>query len=183
MKKKLLNGMVLAILLVLILFAGCSPQKQPSSTAADIVTSASIVNNGDALAKALSKDGYWLAGVVQDVTSDKELVIEGDFHDKNDPAQPLYRKLALYSQDENYKVTDRYLLTAPKLIVKSPNTKIQGGTFIGDVYVEANGFTIQDATVEGNVYFATQEYMDSFVLPTEEGKVGKVTGSTEVKSQ
>ena len=135
------------------------------------------------MANALSKNGTWIAAILNDISTKKELVIEGDFHDKNDASAPLYRKLALYAQDENRNVTDRYILTAPKLIVKSPNTKIQGGTFRGDVYVQSNGFTIQDATVDGNVYFASQEYMDSYVLPTEEGKAGKVTGATEVKAQ
>lgn len=163
-----------------VFLSSCS--NNPSGTA-DIVTSASIVDNDTALAKALSKDGTWIAAIVKDITTNKELVVEGDFHDKNDTSKPLYRKLALYAQDENRKVTARYVLTAPKLIIKSPNAKIQGGTFKGDVYVQANGFTIQDATVDGNVYFASQEYKDSFVLPTEEGMVGKVTGVTEVKAQ
>lgn len=180
MKKKLLNWICVAVLIMAVFLSGCS--NNPPGTA-DIVTTASIVNNDNALANALSKNGTWIVAILQDISTNKELVIEGDFHDKNDNNQPLYRKLALYAQDENKNVTARYTLTAPKLIVKSPNTKIQGGTFKGDVYVQANGFTIQDATVNGNVYFTNQEYMDSFVLPTEEGKVGKVTGVTEVTTE
>jgi uncharacterized membrane protein len=180
MKKKLLNWICLTVLIMAVFLSGCS--SNPPGTA-DIVTTASIVNNDNALANALSKNGTWIVAIVQDISTNKELVIEGDFHDKNDNKQPLYRKLALYAQDENKNVTARYALTAPKLTVKSPNMKIQGGTFKGDVYVQAKGFTIQDATVDGNVYFASQEYMDSFVLPTEEGKVGKVTGVTEVKTE
>jgi hypothetical protein len=64
------------------------------------------------------------------------------------------------------------------MIVKSENFRIQGGTFIGDVYVEANGFNVgKAATVDGNIYFASQEYMDSFYVD----ESGKVTGTTELQ--
>lgn len=147
----------------------------------DVVTTASIVADENALANALSKNGTWIICTIKDMNTTKELVMEGDFHDKNDPKNPLYRKLALYAQDANHNVTARYMLTAPKLTIKSPNAKIQGGTFKGDVYVQANGFTVQDATIDGNVYFASEEFKKSFVLPTAQGQIGKVTGKTEVK--
>ncbi|WP_461205872.1 hypothetical protein [Clostridium sp. DL1XJH146] len=147
----------------------------------DVVTTASIVDNDTALEAALSAEGTWIIATIQDVTTEKELVIDGVFYNKDDETQDLYRKLALYAQDADHNVTERYTLTAPKLTIKSENTKIQGGTFVGDVYVEANGFTVQDATIEGNVYFASEENKESFVLPTEEGKVGTVTGSIEVQ--
>ncbi|MHB1315958.1 MAG: hypothetical protein ACYCX2_10810 [Christensenellales bacterium] len=162
--------------------AGCSsaPNVQTTGTP-DMVTSASMANEENALQKALSKEGTWIVILLKDLSTGKELVIEGDFHDKNDNANPIYRKLALYAQDANRNITARYTLTAPKLTVKSPNTRIQGGTLKGDVYVEANGFTVYDATVDGNIYFAKQEYKDSFVLQTEQGTAGTVTGSMEVK--
>ena len=176
-------ALLLIVVTTITLLAGCG-SKQASDTKkeeADVVTTASLVNQKDALLKAMSKDGTWIVCTLGDMTVDKELVLEGEFHDKADASKPLYRKLGLYAQDENHKVTARYTLTAPKLTIKSPNAKIQGGTFKGDVYVEAKGFTVQDATVDGNIYFASQEYKDSFVLPTEEGKAGKVTGTVEVK--
>ena len=46
-------------------------------------------------------------------------------------------------------MTARYTLTAPRLIVRHRNTRIQGGTFKGDVYVEAQGFELVDATSTG----------------------------------
>lgn len=187
MKVKVLSLLMVAVL-ALGLLAGCGSKASDTSdkdTAdkekTDVVTTASLVNEADALVNALSKDGTWIVCTLSDVSTDKELVMEGDFHNKNDAAEDLYRKLGLYAQDADHKVTARYTLTAPKLTIKSPNAKIQGGTFKGDVYVEANGFTVQDATIDGNVYFASQEYKDSFVLPTEEGKVGTVTGTMEVK--
>ncbi|WP_157756243.1 hypothetical protein [Paenibacillus crassostreae] len=51
------------------------------------------------------------------------------------------------------------------MTVKSENAKIQGGTFVGDVYVE------------GNVYFASEEYKSTFDVSNED----VVTGVTEVK--
>jgi len=64
------------------------------------------------------------------------------------------------------------------MIVKSENFKIQGGTFKGDVYVEANGFQIsKQQVIEGNIIFKTQEYMDSFIMKDD----AKVTGNMEVE--
>jgi hypothetical protein len=63
------------------------------------------------------------------------------------------------------------------MTIKSPNTKLQGGKFVGDVYVEANGFILTDAEVDGNVYFANEEYKASADLSNE----ATVTGVTEVK--
>jgi len=180
MRKRRIKQLTLAVLagtLALVLTLGCGAK--PNVT--DTVTTASIVKDDNALATAMSKNGTWIIATVADISTSKELVLEGDFHDKNDAAQPLYRKLALYAQDENRNVTARYTLTAPKLTVISPNAKIQGGTFKGDVFVQANGFTIEDATVDGNVYFSSEEFKNSFVLPTETGKAGKVTGATSVK--
>ena len=179
MKKKIIS-IAAAVVVATTLLTGCGA-KPAASKPADVVTTASLINDASVLPQSLGKDGVWIICTLQDLKTDKELVIEGEFRDKNDPAKDLYRKLALYAQDENHKVTARYTLTAPKLTVKSPNTRIQGGTFKGDIYVEASGFNLQDATVEGNIYFASQEYKDSFVLPTEEGKAAKVTGSIEVK--
>lgn len=181
MKIKVLSLLIVAVIATALL-AGCGGKTADTDNKpVDVVTTASMVNDETALQKAMSKDGTWIICTLADLSTDKELVLEGEFRDKNDAAKDLYRKVGLYAQDEDHNVTARYTLTAPKLTIKSPNAKIQGGTFKGDVYVEANGFTVQDATVDGNIYFASQEYKDSFVLSTEEGKVGKVTGTMEVQ--
>jgi len=147
----------------------------------DAVTTASIVNNEDDLAKMLSENGNWIVAIVNNVYSKEDIIIDGDFYDKGDDTQDLYRKLALYSQDSDHNVTARFILEAKKLFVTSPNTRIQGGTFKGDVYVQANGFTVYDAIIDGDIYFSRQEFKDSFVLPTEDGKAGTVTGSLKIK--
>ena len=56
---------------------------------------------------------------------------------------------------------------------------MQGGTFIGDVYVEADGFTISEATVRGNIFYSLQSYMDSAIMDG----TGKVTGTKEIKQK
>jgi len=148
--------------------------KEVAAATVDVVSTASVVTEADALVKALAADGFWLAATLNDITYDKDIVVEGEF--KND--DKIARKLALYTQDADHKITASFTLTAPKLIVKSENFKIQGGTFAGDVYVEANGFQVgKAATVSGNIYFASQEYMDSAVYD----ETGKVTGVKEVK--
>ena len=143
----------------------------------DLVSAASITDNPASVEKALSKDGRWIICPTTDMQFNSELLIEGTFYDKGDSSNDVYRKVGPYSQDDNYNVTERYTLIAPQFTVKSPNTKFQGGHFVGDVYVQENGFTIDDAVVVGNVYFENEEYKSSFSI--EEG--GEVTGVTEVK--
>lgn len=175
---KKIIGLLAVMTLAFMVGCGAKEEKTAQSPAAspvDAQTSASVVNNAEAFEKAISKDGTWIAATLNDLTIDKDLVLEGEFTNKDKPA----RKIALYTQDADHKVTASFKLTAPKLTIKSENARIQGGTFVGDVYVEANGFTIVNATVEGNLYFANDEYKASFI-PAEDGKV---TGETAVKAQ
>ncbi|AGB40403.1 hypothetical protein Halha_0408 [Halobacteroides halobius DSM 5150] len=181
--KKFLS-LSLVFLLSLVVLTGCggnqpaTNQGQPKKEA-DTVTAASITGKEAVFRKAVSEKGTWIVAALNDLTFDEELVIAGTFHDKGKASNEVYRKIAPYTQDDSYNVTERYTITAPKFIVKSPNAKFQGGIFAGDVYVKAKGFTIDDATVKGNVYFAKEEYKSSFT--TEAG--GKVTGVTKVKGK
>lgn len=144
-----------------------------ATQAPDAVTSASVVDNGEAFKKAISKDGTWIAATLKDLSFSEDLVVEGQFINKEEPA----RKIALYTQDADHNITNSFKLTAPKLTVRSENTRIQGGTFIGDVYVEADGFAVVNATIEGNVYFSDAKYQATYSAADQ----GKVTGVTEVK--
>lgn len=139
----------------------------------DAVTSASVVDNEEAFKKAISAEGTWIAATLKDLTFTEDLVVDGQFTNKDEPA----RKIALYTQDAEHNITNSFTLTAPKITIKSENARIQGGTFVGDVYVEANGFSVVNATIEGNVYFAKDEYQSTFNSSDQ----GKVTGVTEVK--
>ncbi|MEK5180507.1 polymer-forming cytoskeletal protein [Paenibacillus odorifer] len=148
----------------------------PATEQTDAVTTASIVNQADAFTKAVSKDGNWIIAILNDVTIAQDVVVEGEFHDKGAADGDIYRKIALYSQDADHKVTANYTLTVPKLTVQSENLRVQGGTIKGDVYVEANGFNLHEtSTIDGNLYFANED------VKATAGIEGKVTGATEVK--
>ncbi|MBC7960722.1 MAG: hypothetical protein H7X94_12735 [Vallitaleaceae bacterium] len=184
-----ITSLILALIMALSVFVGCSEKEEKVADtttvavteAVDVVATASIVDTPEALLKAAGPDVFWLFGVLKDLTVDSEIVVEGEFTkaDKDDATKmvPAGRKMALYSQDADRNKTASYTVTAPKMIVKSETTKIQGGTFKGDVYVEANGFNLVDATVDGNVYFASEEFKASFTMDEK----SKVTGVTEVK--
>lgn len=138
----------------------------------DTVTAASIVDNGPDLQKALSADGAWIAATLNDIVIADDLIVDGQFENKDVVA----RKIALYTQDAEHNILDEFSLTAPKLIIRSENTKLQGGTFIGDIYVEADGFILNEAKVEGNVYYSNQNYMDSATIDQD-----SISGLEELK--
>ena len=54
---------------------------------------------------------------------------------------------------------------------------IQHGTWKGDVYVSVKNFQLVDATVEGNVYFTSDDAKSTFKMDA----TSKVTGKQEVK--
>ena len=191
------KSLVLALFLGVALLVGCgnngttndttnkgatTEEKENTNTNnpgdADVVSSSSLASDEETLKKAL-KDS-WIVLLKNDITTSKDLVVEGDFTkpDKNDSSKmvPAGRTIALYENDDN-NTTKSYTLTTPKITVKSKDTKIEGGTIIGDVYVEAEGFELENAKIEGNVYFSKQEYKDSFEMDDK----STVTGVQEVK--
>ncbi|MDL4843102.1 hypothetical protein [Aquibacillus rhizosphaerae] len=142
---------------------------------ADVVTTASLVNDADAFVNAVSENGTWIIATLGDVTIEEDVVVAGEFHDKGDEANDIYRKIAPYTQDEDHNITESFTITVPKLTVQSENLKLQGGTLAGDVYVEANGFTLDaSATIDGNLYFASEDVQATAVID------GTVTGANEV---
>ncbi|KGK89531.1 hypothetical protein [Clostridium sp. HMP27] len=146
----------------------------------DTVTTASIVDKAEAFEKAISKDGTWIIATLNDLTIDKDLVLEGEFKNgkkDKDGKDAIQRKIALYTQDDKHVVTARFTLTAPKLTIKSPQARIQSGTFKGDVYVETKDFQLVDAKIEGNVYFASEEAKAGFKMDEK----SSITGKQEVK--
>lgn len=139
----------------------------------DVVTTASIVADAEAFKKAISKaedGGTWIIALLNDITIDKEIVLEGEFENKGAPA----RKIALYTQDENRNVLERFTLTAPKLTIKSPSARIQNGTFVGDVYVAAPNFQLVGAKVEGNVYFLNNDAKATFKMDANSSVTGEI---------
>ena len=188
--------LVLAMVLLVSLFAGCAQPApaptptptptppggapNPPDTTPDVTTTASITDKEDVFEKAMSSTGTWLIAALKDLTFTKDLVLEGEFKNgkKDDAGKDIIqRKIALYTQDENRKVTARFTVTAPKLTVTSPMASIQHGTWKGDVYVSVKNFQLVDATVEGNVYFTSDDAKSTFKMDA----TSKVTGKQEVK--
>lgn len=158
--------------------AQLSPTTKPTTT--DVVTTASIVNTEEAFLNAISNKGTWIIAILQDMEIKKDIVLDGDFKNgkKDDAGKDItQRKVALYSQDENRTITARYVLKAPKFTINSPQASIQHGVFVGDLYVNVADFKLIDATVEGNIYFASEEFKTSFNMD----ETSKVTGKQEVK--
>lgn len=192
MKKGKLYAVLGTVLLSTTLLAACGADKAKEDTpasssakteettkssAAEVVSTASISDKADVLEKALSADGNWIIATTGDVTFDKDVTVAGEFHDKGDKSEAIYRKLALYDQDKDYKVTAEYTITVPKLIVESENFNIVHGTVKGNIEVKANGFVLDGTKVEGNITFATQEAKDTAKL-NENG--ASVTGEVTV---
>ncbi len=183
---KLKTIFILFLLGVLIL-SGCTSNEQPNTpqnqqqennqqgqddTQPDVMTTASIVNDKDAFLNAVSSKGTWIIALLNDMTIDEDIELEGQFTHNDAPE----RKIALYSQDENRNITARYTLTAPSLIIRSENARIQSGTFKGDVFVDAKGFSLVDTKIEGNLYYANEEVKSSATIDEK----SSVTGVTEI---
>ncbi|WP_151734266.1 hypothetical protein [Paenibacillus tengchongensis] len=175
---------ILSLTLALLVLSGCGNSgnnadngagngSAAATEAPDAVTTASVVDNNEAFKQAISKEGTWIAATLNDLTFTEDLVVEGEFINKEKPA----RKIALYTQDAEHNITASFRLTAPKMTIRSENTQLQGGIFAGDIYVEADGFTVMNATVQGNVYFANEQYQSTFNSADQ----GIVTGVTEVR--
>lgn len=149
---------------------------------ADVVSTASIVATEEEFIKAISSNGNWIVCLTDDMTVNQDIALEGEFKNgKKDDAgnDQIQRKLALYTQDANRNITNRFTLTAPKFTIKSPNASIQHGSFKGDLYVDVANFQLVDATVDGNIYFTSQEFKDSFTMD----ETSSVTGTQSVQTQ
>jgi hypothetical protein len=123
--------------------------------------------------------------MLKDLTFTEELLVDGDFKNgkKDDKGTELYqRKIGLYTQDDNKKVTARFTLTAPKITFNSVNGSLEHGTFVGDVYVSGKNFKIVNQKIQGNLYFLNQEAMDTFKIADKEGNpVSVITGVQQLK--
>ncbi|MBB2182625.1 hypothetical protein H0486_07030 [Lachnospiraceae bacterium MD1] len=160
--------------------ATTAPQATQAASDTDAVTTASIVNDQEGFLNAIGTNGTWIICLLNDLTIDKEIALEGEFKNgKKDDAgnEIIQRKVALYSQDADRNITARYTLTAPKFTILSPQASIQHGTFKGDLYVGVKDFKLVDTTVDGNVYFMTEEAKSTFTMD----ETSKVTGKQEMQ--
>lgn len=183
---------LVALGLSVALFTGCSSSEEANKTEeTDAVTSATetIAENIEDLATGMSANGSWIIIMQQDLEASNDLVVEGEFTHRDNIA----RKLAFYTQDSDRNITGRFTLTAPSLTIKSENTKLHGGTFVGDVIVEAAGLElVGDFTIDGNLTFANEEVKASAnlengtvtgtisVAGAEEADADAVTGATQI---
>ncbi len=189
--------LIMVCLLILCLSAGCgrtqSPGISPAPTQApgatnpagvtpDAVSSPSVVTDEAAVIKAMGKEGTWIVIFTDNFSTTQELVLEGLYTNgkKDDAGKDIVqRKIALYTQDANRNITNRFTLTAPKLTITSPFASIQHGTFKGDLYVSVDNFELVDTTVDGNVYFTTDSAKTTFKMDAN----SKVTGKQEIVKQ
>jgi hypothetical protein len=201
-----IKALILSAAIITTVLAGCGQKQTPAPTPtptpttpapatgqtpatgqkpADAVTTPSIVDNNDAFKKAISRDGRWIICMLKDLTFTEELLVDGDFKNgkKDDKGTELYqRKVALYTQDDNKKVTARFTLTAPKITFNSVNGSLEHGTFKGDVYVSGKNFKIVNQKIDGNLYFLNEEAKNTFKIADKEGNPASViTGKQELK--
>lgn len=151
------------------------------TTKTDAVAAASVTDNIDVFQKAISKDGKWIIAITKDLSTDKELVVDGDFKNGKKDAkgnETFQRKIALYTQDDKRNVTARFTLTAPKITFNSVYGSLEHGIFKGDVYVAGKNFKLVDQKVDGNIYFLNADAQSTF---TKDDK-STVTGKIELKA-
>ncbi|MFW6287302.1 MAG: hypothetical protein ACOC2J_00960 [bacterium] len=180
MKSKVI---ILTMAILIIFMVGCenqdltTPQQTtPPETEPDVVTTPSIVDNEEDFKKTISNEGSWIICLTEDLTIEEEIVLAGEYTNgkKDDNGNEIIqRKVALYSQDDNRNVTDRYTLTAPRFTIESPNASIQHGTFKGDLYVSASNFELVGTKVDGNLLFTNDEAKTTFSIDDESEVTGK----------
>ncbi|MFW6029597.1 MAG: hypothetical protein ACOCRO_05020 [Halanaerobiales bacterium] len=185
MKTKVL---ILTIIVFITLLAGCEspdtspPQTTPPETEPDVVTTASIVDNAELFKEAISDEGTWLIALTKDITIEEDITLDGEYTNgkKDDDGNDIIqRKVALYSQDSNRNITERYTLTAPKFTINSPNASIQHGTFVGDLYVQEENFELVGTTVEGDLYFLNEEAESTFSMDDD----SEISGEQELQEE
>ncbi|MGD9566910.1 MAG: hypothetical protein AB7V48_01095 [Sedimentibacter sp.] len=144
---------------------------------ADAVSSASQAPDEKTFEEKISKDGNFIIITSKDLTFEKDLTVDGTFTKKDkDGKEVATRSLALAAYGKDNSVI-RYTVTVPRIIINSENALLEYGIIKGDVYVQAPGFKTKDATIDGNLYFATQELKDAFSADD----LTKITGEVEVK--
>lgn len=185
MKGKIL---LLACLVILILFSGCNSEDRDLINKDDDVEingeklledesqNTSMIRNEEELIVAL-KESYSIT-IKNDVNCKNDIIMEGDFS-KTDTTEinkviDVGRELNIFYIDQSTNVINNYVLEAPNLVIKSKDTTIKGGKFIGNIYVESNGFVLDDTKIDGNIYFRNLESKESFVIKNTSSISGEI---------
>lgn len=175
MKKNLIL-VLLAVLIALTFIACGGDDEDAADDTADAATRPTemTATDTDDLQEALGPDGAWIILFEDDVVATEEITISGEVYEEEGAEAPR-RKLALYTQDADRNVTDRFTLTVPRLIVEHENTLIQAGEVAGNVYVNADGFELRSAaTINGNLYFATEAQRESADISDDSQVLGEI---------
>lgn len=155
--------------------AAPEPEATESETASADAASrpTEMTGSPDNIQEALGPDGSWIVIFTSDVTVGEEVVVAGEVYEEEGAEAPR-RKIALYEQDADRNVTARYTLTAPRLVVEHVNTRIQAGEVAGDVFVNAEGFQLRGATINGNLYFASEALRESAEIDEDSTVMGEI---------
>lgn len=129
------------------------------------------VSDEESLVEGVSDDGAWIIIFEDDVATDEELVLTGGFENNQGEAE---RKLALYEQDADRNVTGTFTLSAPMITIEQESTRLQYGTFEGDVYVDAENFRLVGGTIDGDLIFANEDYEASAEIDDESTITGEI---------
>ena len=178
--------LVFTCVIVSILFGGCLNEENKINSyeynTQDIIedfNNTSIVSNISELEVAL-KESYSIT-LKNDITSNNNLIMEGEFS-KTDTREEhkvinMRRNLNIFYIDSSNNIISNFILKAPNLVIKSRDVTIKGGKFIGNIYVESSGFTLNDSKVDGDIYFKNEEVKQSFKLEN----TANVSGKIEIK--
>lgn len=173
MKKRFML-LTITVVMIVSLMVGCTskapatePVKEPETTettaeATDAVSTASIVSDEESFEKGISKDGTYIVLTTKDLTFENDLVVDGTFTKKDKEGKEVITRSLAFAQNAADGKVERYSVTVPNIVINSENTLHEYGIIKGDVYIQAHGFKTKDATIEGNLYFATQELMEAF---------------------
>ncbi|MBZ9634534.1 hypothetical protein [Clostridium sp. FP1] len=70
-----IRAIIVAVALAAV-FTGCAKKAEPTiANKTDVVTSASFTKNPEVLVKGMGKDGNWIIGITDNMTTEDELVL------------------------------------------------------------------------------------------------------------
>lgn len=161
-------------------------------------TAAGGITDADRLIDVLSADSpnrAWVAGLGADIVVDGPLYMDGDVekHSAGEWTGINARKIGFYQRDTvngaHQVPVGAWSLTANEGIhVNSPQSYfISDGPFLGevygDVYVNVPYFRLTGVRINGDIIFATQEYMDTAIYQTWDSEVAEIKEGTDADGE